>query len=71
MLGNRNRCQVPCRYRAYLLRLWQETPDQPWRALLQDASTQERHGFADLDHLLDFLLAQTGEDHEPIEGIKP
>ena len=67
MLENQN--HPPRRYRAFLLRLWQEAPGQPWRALLQDATTQERYGFADLDCLLDFLHTQTGQDNERIEEI--
>ncbi|MBU1746664.1 MAG: hypothetical protein KKA73_03165 [Chloroflexi bacterium] len=51
--------RTPRPYRAYLLRLWQETPDQPWRVSLHEAATDQRHGFADLDRLLAFLQDQT------------
>ncbi|MGD1992527.1 MAG: hypothetical protein PVI59_04965 [Anaerolineae bacterium] len=54
--------QSPQHYRAYLLRMWQEAPGQPWRALLQDAGTHERYGFADLDRLLAFLHAQIDQE---------
>lgn len=60
----------PQRYRAYMLRLWQESPGQPWRASLQDASTQQRHGFPDLDQLLTFLHAQTGQGCGAIERVE-
>jgi hypothetical protein len=49
------------RYQAYLLRLWQERPQTPWRASLQDAATGKRRGFADLQSLFDFLAARTKE----------
>jgi hypothetical protein len=50
------------RYRAYLLRLWQAEGDDghpAWRAALEDARTNERHGFADLARLCAFLEEQT------------
>ena len=53
----------PWRYRAYLLRLWlaEGEDGQPvWRAALEDARTNERHGFADLARLCAFLEEQTG-----------
>jgi hypothetical protein len=56
------------RYRAYLLRLWQDVPGQPWRALLQDANTHERHGFQDLDQLLTFLRSVTDPAEAGHEG---
>lgn len=50
------------RYRAYILRLWQAEGDDGlpvWRAALEDARTNERHGFADLERLCAFLEQQT------------
>jgi hypothetical protein len=65
----------PRRYRVYLLRLWQaegENGRLVWRAALEDARTNERHGFADLAQLYAFLEAQTagwiGRDGHPQEG---
>ena len=57
------------RYRAYLLRLWDANPRGPpaWHASLEDAHTGERRGFADLEQLNTFLLAQIG-DRRPAEG---
>ena len=52
----------PRRYRVYLLRLWQAQGDDGrpvWRAALEDARTNERHGFADLARLCAFLREQT------------
>jgi len=46
------------RYHAYLLRLWQTGEDESavWLASLEDPRTGERHGFADLNSLLAFLM---------------
>lgn len=48
-------------YMAYLLRLWRDKRDGPWRATLDNPSTGERTGFAHLRELVAFLEAQTGE----------
>ena len=42
---------------SYLLRLWQVSCGEglAWRASLESARTGERHGFASLDELSDFL----------------
>jgi hypothetical protein len=45
--------------RAYLLRLWRNSADTPWRASLNSVSTGERHMFADLVSLMAFLLDHT------------
>ena len=57
------------RYRAFLLRLWQERSGKQWvwRASLEDPHTHVRKGFADLDQLCVFLKAQS-EDDTPVEG---
>ena len=64
----------PRRYRAYLLRLWLaegENGQPVWRAALEDARSNERHGFADLARLCAFLEEQTahwiGLDTDPSE----
>lgn len=49
-------------YHAYLLRLWQETPDDGWRASVQDAASGERRAFASLQELYAFLCRLAGED---------
>ncbi len=48
-------------YQAYLLRLWQvrNGEEAHWRASVQDARTGERHGFAGLEALFEFLRART------------
>jgi hypothetical protein len=54
------------RYLSYLLRLWQTSDGdrQVWRVSLESPGTGERRGFAGLEEMLDFLLAQT-EQVEP------
>jgi hypothetical protein len=49
------------RYLSYLLRLWQTSDGKQtvWRASLQSPHSEERHGFASLEDLMDFLKAQT------------
>ncbi len=52
-------------YRSYLLRLWLEPNDPPeWRAMLESPSSGERHGFASLKALFDFVE----QDTERLEG---
>jgi hypothetical protein len=46
------------RSRSYLLRLWQEAPDLPWRAMLRSVTTQQEQVFPDLEGLLAFLQDQ-------------
>ena len=50
------------RYLAYLVRLWREGDENPWRVTLKDPHTGERRTFANLHHFIDFLEEQTGED---------
>ena len=53
-------------YHAYLLRLWRERADDPWRILLEKAATGERHGFGSLESLFSYLdhLAYSGKEIE-------
>lgn len=47
-------------YQAYLLRLWRDDADAPWRAtLIAAVRPDEQHHFATLDALYAFLLTQT------------
>jgi hypothetical protein len=48
-------------YHSYLLRIWRDGPQRPWRASMQCAATGTVHYFADITHLLAFLQAQVGE----------
>ena len=61
-------------YMTYMLRLWRDGDDAPWRASLECARTGERHPFVDLSALFDFLKFETGnfassqvEDSQPGE----
>ena len=48
-------------YHAYLLRLWREHANAPWRVSLQSAETRERQYFANLADLVAHLETQTGQ----------
>ncbi len=55
------------RYLSYLLRLWQESADDPpgcdsplWRASLERPQSDIRQGFASLEDLFAFLENETG-----------
>jgi hypothetical protein len=48
--GSRRSC-------SYLLRLWQEEPGSPCRAMLRSVMTKEEHLFPDLEGLVTFLEA--------------
>jgi len=43
-------------YHSYLLRLWRDDADHPWRASLQSTMTEEKIFFTDPTCLIDFLL---------------
>ncbi|MBX3015643.1 MAG: hypothetical protein KF832_29240 [Caldilineaceae bacterium] len=47
-------------YQAYLLRLWRDGADGPWRASLQSTKESRTQLFADVSSLIAFLEAQTG-----------
>jgi hypothetical protein len=53
-------------YLSYLLRLWQVSVGglPVWRVSLQRPGAAEQRVFADLDELLAFLRARTGESDE-------
>lgn len=50
-------------YHSYLLRFWEERGDSStasvWRFSLEDPQTSERHGFATLDALVQWINAIT------------
>ena len=46
------------RYVAYLIRCWYEEGDG-WRGTLEDPHTGERHAFANMNSLLNFIETQT------------
>lgn len=61
-------------YHSYLLRVWREYRQSPWRASLESAATGQRHSFADLERLFAFLagecppLQETKGDPDAHEG---
>ncbi|MEJ2150857.1 MAG: hypothetical protein P8Z40_15465 [Chloroflexota bacterium] len=64
------------RYQSYLLRCWEvrsQQPDRPatWRYSLQDPQTEQKHSFADLEELVDFLQAELDQNRkvESQEGV--
>ncbi len=59
----------PSRYRAYLLRCWQERGRQEaqpavWRFSLEDAHTGRRHGFATLEAVVAALERELAAQDE-------
>ena len=48
------------KYLAYLLRLWQENPQKPWRATLVSPDTGEKVSFAETSSLIAFLEEKIG-----------
>ena len=59
-------------YRAFLLRLWQ-TPVDQCRVSLEDAHTGQRHVFASLAELVEFLEKHAGgqDPCESAAGFEP
>ncbi len=49
-------------YISFLLRLWKDDDETPWRARLEEPHSGEHHTFAALVHLVRFLEEQTGEN---------
>lgn len=45
-------------YLSYLLRLWRDDEDAPWRAALEEPYTGAIHHFASLEQLYGYLEAQ-------------
>jgi len=67
----------PSRYRAYLLRCWeergrQETEPPLWRFSLEDPHTGRRHGFATLEAVVEALEQALAAGGEPtIDPSRP
>ena len=49
-------------YLAYLLRLWREEPNAPWRGSLEDPHSGEQQLFASAEEPLDYLKGQHHPD---------
>jgi hypothetical protein len=54
--------RITATYTAYLVRLWQEQAEIPWRASAQSARTGEKIYFSDLESLFVFLRSQTNTE---------
>jgi hypothetical protein len=54
-------------YHSYLLRVWRDNADLPWRASLQSTVTREKQTFADPLMLITFLIEQLTLDEETDE----
>lgn len=61
----------PYRYRSYLLRLWRESPDAPWRCQVQCVGTDRELRFAGLAELFEFLAADSNPPFEETNERKP
>lgn len=53
------------RYTAYLVRMWQRSPEVPWIASAQSAESGEVVRFASLDALFSFLALATADRIDP------
>jgi hypothetical protein len=62
-----HRSEHPDGYHAYLVRLWQERPQSPWRALAKDVRTGQEFRFATLEQLFLFLHGRTMGERAPEE----
>ena len=51
-------------YHSYLLRLWRDNADHPWRASLQCPATGEKLAFANLLMLFAFLVDQVAAEED-------
>lgn len=65
----------PPRYRAFLLRFWEEhsqylSPPGRWRFSLEDPHTNQRRGFANLEALIAFLRTEL-TDSDEVSGHEP
>ncbi len=55
---------------SYMLRLWRDHADAPWRATVANVSQpDEQHHFATLDALWDFLNEQTNSPPHTLRDI--
>jgi hypothetical protein len=65
----------PDRYRSYLLRMWREAPDAPWRCQVQCVGTGRERRFGGLAELFEFLLAEAaggeGETRGQGDSVTP
>ncbi|MBN1977210.1 MAG: hypothetical protein JW918_07390 [Anaerolineae bacterium] len=53
--------QAESQYQSYLLRLWRAGEGKACRVMLERVDSHERHGFADVEELCDFLRGQADD----------
>jgi hypothetical protein len=58
-------------YCSYLLRFWRDDEFSPWRAMVTDPVTGERHGFSSMAQLYAFLEEQTADGQEKSLNVEP
>jgi hypothetical protein len=58
----------PGRYRSYLLRLWRESPAEPWRCQVHCVGTRLEWRFAGLAEMFAFLVADAAGECGNGEG---
>jgi hypothetical protein len=63
-----DKTRMTATYTAFLVRLWQENEEIPWRASVQSARTGEKTYFSDLESLFMFLRAQASIDLDDRTG---
>ena len=56
-------------YAAYLVRLWQDTPDGPWRASAQSVQSGEVVRFGSLQDLFAFFVTECWSSESGEQGI--
>lgn len=54
-------------YQSYLLRLWRDSANSPWRASLQSTATEQIYQFGDIGQMRGFLMARLGGEQEGLE----
>ena len=60
----------PERYRSYLLRLWRESPDVPWRVQVHCVQSGVERRFAGLAELYEFLGEEVSRDRDDLPGSR-
>jgi hypothetical protein len=56
--------KAPGCYHAYLVRLWRDKPDIPWRVLVKEVQTARELYFADLEQLFLFFHQEIDDSAE-------
>ena len=59
----------PTHYQAYLVRLWRDSADVPWRVVVTYVSTGEKRHFASLDACFAYIVA--GSETAVTEATPP